>query len=960
MNRLVILCILLVIFSVDAQQQTRLPLRDYFFETWNTRTGLPHNSINSLAQTQDGYLWVGTWEGLARFNGQEFKLFTRSEITDLPDSGVRALTPTSDGGLLIAGARGGISLYQHRQWDTQPPAQAMVNHIFKSKNDNLWLALENDGVFYRSASSTQDIPIIQNVSAYRIIEDPKGVIWAATSDGLYKIVNYKPTLMTPQQGVPDAPVYTLLITREGRLIIGSERGARILNGGLFESPHPQLEAEPISSLLEDDHGDLWFGTINKGVFRLSVDGLEQLDAKNALPANRILSLLQDRENSIWVGTNAGVFRLREAPFSSWGKKRGLSSDYVRTVLSHSDGSLWIGGSTGLDRLHNNQISHIKGTKQGSPYSILSLLEQNQGDVWVGTYTSGVLKVVNNELVPYLNRDNGLGSNEVRSLLFDSKNRLWIGSAMGLTRVNTDGSLNQFTNEKELPSGFILALSEDNSANIWVGTGNGVVVYDSQTDVFNPVEFPAEFAAQYAFGFYIDDKYTWMATDRGLVRYQHSNAKMTILGRELGLPVDKLFQIVPFKDSLWLSSNRGIIEVNYKQVNELLDSKSNNRGTLAFQLYDEADGMHSAQANGGSTPSATAHSDGTIWFATAKGVSTVKLERLKEATKIALPTIVESFSVDGKPTSLPIDGETIILPPGVTRLSFQYAGLSFIMPQRLNFQTKLEGFNNEWVNRQHIATAEYTNLPAGKYSFAVRAAYPNTDWQQNHKVVNFEIQSHFWQKTSFKLFMFFLFVVVIYSAYRYRLYRYKQVEKELTSRVVKQTQALQEQASAFAYQATHDQLTDLPNRRAFDGWLADNFSDFKACKKSLAIAIMDIDHFKRINDGWSHLIGDQVICEIANILKAHCEGEQEVARWGGEEFTFVFPDTSAVQAQEMCEKLRKCIENKNFSNIAEGLSVTVSFGVSDSGDVDDYDRLLSRADQALYKAKNNGRNRTEVM
>jgi len=273
---------------------------------------------------------------------------------------------------------------------------------------------------------------------------------------------------------------------------------------------------------------------------------------------------------------------------------------------------------------------------------------------------------------------------------------------------------------------------------------------------------------------------------------------------------------------------------------------------------------------------------------------------------------------------------------------------------------MKGFNNEWINRQHIATAEYTNLPAGKYSFAVRAAYPNTDWQQNHKVVNFEIQSHFWQKTSFKLLVFFIFVVVIYSAYRYRLYHYKQVEKELTSRVVKQTQALQEQASAFAYQATHDQLTDLPNRRAFDGWLADNFSDFKACNKSLAIAIMDIDHFKRINDGWSHLIGDQVICEVANILKAHCKGEQEVARWGGEEFTFVFPDMNTVQAQQLCEQLRKEIENKDFSSIAQGLSVTVSFGVSDSDNVDDYDRLLSYADQALYKAKNNGRNRTEVV
>lgn len=190
--------------------------------------------------------------------------------------------------------------------------------------------------------------------------------------------------------------------------------------------------------------------------------------------------------------------------------------------------------------------------------------------------------------------------------------------MGLTRVNTDGSLDQFTNEKELPSGFILALSEDKRANIWIGTGNGVVVYNTNTEKFQPIQFPEAFLAKYAFGFYIDDKYTWMATDRGLLRYQHSNGHMTILGRELGLPVDKLFQIVPFKDSLWLSSNRGIIEVNYKQVNQLLDSATKGSQTLAFQLYDEGDGMLSAQANGGSTPSATAHSDGTIWFATAKG------------------------------------------------------------------------------------------------------------------------------------------------------------------------------------------------------------------------------------------------------------------------------------------------------------------------------------------------------
>jgi diguanylate cyclase (GGDEF)-like protein len=961
MKCLGILCSLFVIFVCEAQEQTRLPLSDYFSETWNTRSGLPHNSINSVAQTQDGYLWIATWEGLARFNGQEFKLFTRSEINNLPDSGLRTLTPTDDGDLYIAGSRGGISLYHNRLWDTQFSAAGMVNHLFKSKDNALWLALENDGVFYRALNSKKDISIIKNVSAYRIIEDASNIIWAATSDGLYKITDKHATLVTPEYGLPNSPVYNLLITRDGQLLIGSEKGAYILKNEHFEPVDPQLSTESISSLLEDDHGDLWFGTINKGVFRLSPDGLEQLDSERGLPANRILSMLQDRENSIWIGTNAGLFRLREAPFSYWTKKRGLAGDYVRTVLSHSDGSLWIGSSTGLNRLNKNKITSFTDINKDSSYSVLSLLEGKNGEVLLGTYTSGVLKVENGVITPYLNRDNGLGSNEVRTLLLDSKNRLWIGTASGLTRVEEDGTLVQFTNKADLPSGFVMALSEDNQGNIWVGTGIGVVVFDIITEKFTTLSFPNSFAAEYAFGFYADKDYMWMATDRGLVRYTYTTGEMAILGREQGLPVDKLFQVVATEKSFWLSSNRGIIQIEKKQIQYILNTDAEKKVIpLEYQLYDEGDGMLSAQANGGSTPSATAHNDGTLWFATAKGVSSVKPARLHASTQVSLPTAIESFYVDGKPTALPLDGESVLLPPGVSRLSFQYAGLSFIMPQRLNFQTRLKGFNGKWVNRQHSTTAEYTNLPAGRYTFMVRAGYPNAKWQQNHKVISFVIQAHFWQKMSFKLFVFFILTLTVYAIYKYRLYHYKQVEIKLISRVESQTQDLQKQADAFAYQATHDQLTDMPNRRAFDSWLAKNFASIKTQNKPLAIAIMDIDHFKRINDGWSHIVGDKVICTIARILKTNSEGEQEIARWGGEEFTLLFPGKTAFEARVICEQLRENISNNDFSTVAQNLNVTVSFGISDSIGINDYDRLLSRADQALYKAKNSGRNRTEII
>lgn len=955
------LLFLFVLHSLSlAKEPKRLPLNDYFSETWNTRSGLPHNSINGLAQTKDGYLWIATWEGLARFNGREFKLFTRSEIPQLPDSGLRSLSAQPDGSLYIVGARGGVSHLQHGKWRTQTSAKAMVNHTLKTDAGELWLALEGKGLVYRSYKSDDETSVLINLSVYRLIQDLEGVVWAATSEGLYKIENNQAHLVTTVQGLPNAPIYTLMLTRQGQLIVGGEQGAWSLTEGMFTPVHEKLKGESISSLLEDKNNDIWLGTINKGLFRLSPQGLEQLDESAGLPGNRILSLLQDRENSIWVGTNGGLYRLREAPFSSWTKKRGLSGDYVRTVLSHSDGSIWVGGSTGINRIEDDKVESFLHAQYDKPLSVLSLAEDNNGDMWLGTYTSGVMRIVDGRVHTVLNRDSGLASNEVRALLFDDKQRLWIGTASGLTRIEQDGSLMQFTSAQGLPGDFIIALELDSKGNVWVGTGVGVAKFNDSLGKFKGQLFPRQFNAEYAFGFFAQDKYMWMATDRGLIRFNIDSGEIRMLGREQGLPVDKLFQIVAQGDSFWLSSNRGIIQVKQQQVSKLLNNSSaKSTDVVQYQMYDEGDGMLSAQANGGSNPAAILHQDGSIWFATAQGVATVIPERLKRASQLELPTVIESLLVDGKNTPINMTGDSVILPPGSDRVSFHYAGLSFIMPQRLKFQTKLLGYNNKWVDRHQLNITEYTNLAPGKYTFMVRAGYPNGQWQDNYQKLDFVIQSYFWQKFSFKLLVLFALILLFYGLYKYRLYNHLQIEKQLKLRVEQQTQDLQEQADAFAHQASHDQLTGIPNRRAFDEWLAENFDDIKQSGQPLTIAIIDIDHFKRINDGWSHIIGDRVICVIANILQNYCENnDNQVSRWGGEEFTLLLPNKTAEQAVEICEQLRLAIQNYNFSSIAGGLTVTASFGIADSRLVAKYDRLLAQADQALYQAKRNGRNRVE--
>ncbi len=956
----VVSCIFLFLCFSAVAKPARLSLSDYFTETWSTRAGLPHNSINSIAQSKDGYIWIATWEGLARFNGREFKLFTRTEIPGLPDSGLRSLIAMDNGDLYIVGSRGGIALRSQSQWQTLPQSSAMINHALVTEQGELWLALEGQGVVYRASESTAEVKLLDKLSAYRLLQDGTGVIWAATSDGLYQIKNNQVSKIDADWGLPDVPVFTLLLTKAGTLIVGTEQGAWQKKNDKFTVINPELNNKSIVSLLEDAQGDLWFGSMNKGVFKLSSFGLENLAADDGLPNNRILSLLQDREESIWVGTNAGLFRLREAPFTNWTQNRGLASDYVRTALSHSDGSLWVGSSNGLNRIKEGQITTLMQAYEKDPLSVLSLTEDKQGGVWLGTYTAGLMKVVNNQIYPVKDRSNGLISNEVRAIYFDVYDNLWVGTAAGLTRITSAGQTRSFTTEDGLAGDFIMALAEDSQGRLWVGTGVGVSIYEPKIDQFSTLKFPALFSTEYAFGFYLDNDKMWLATDRGLVRYNLNTDEMSLFGREQGLPVDKLFQVVEQGDSLWLTSNRGVIQVNKAQLIELLDKPKSVRPTnLSMQLYDEGDGMLSAQANGGSNPAVALHSDGQIWIATAKGVAIATPERLKEVSKRRLSTVIESFEVDGKSMPLPVGKELLSLPAGVSRVSFNYAGLSFIMPGRLNYQTQLSGYNEQWVDRGRLAITEYTNLPPGEYTFKVRAGYPNSDWQNNEQVLRFEIAPYFWQKSSFKLFILVAVLLAAYAIYKYRLYHYKRIEIELTEKVEQQMQDLQTQADAFAHLANHDQLTQLPNRRAFDGWLSANFNQFQDDNKTLSVAIMDIDHFKLINDDFSHLIGDKVIREISRLLRMNFPDKGYAARWGGEEFTLLFPSKNAQEAARLCEIIRLEIAEYDFSNLAQGLSVTVSFGVADNIQVTDYDRLLSHADKALYNAKNSGRNRVYI-
>jgi len=937
-------------------QEKTLPLSDYFTQTWNTHDGLPHNGINAITQTTDGYLWIATWEGLARFNGREFKIYNRGSEAGLPDSAIKSLTSTPTGKLLVAGARGGLSERYNNQWFPAQTATTMINHAIYDNNEDLWLALEGKGVVYRNKNSQQDMVIIDNIRAYSIVQDNKGIIWIGTNKGLYSVKNK--TLVrhfNKQNGLPDVPVQDLLLTKNNQLIIATQQGSYKKVDGVFQPLHPELVNKRVSSLLQDTAQNIWIGTQNQGIFRLTKDKLEHLNDENGLPSNRITALYQDKEQSIWVGTNGGLFRLREAPFITLTTQQGLSGDYIRSVLSHSDGSLWVGSSKGVNKIVDNKITPINVAHSNKQLSVLSLAETPDKQVLVGTYNQGLYTNSINGLKELLTTEKGLPSNEIRSILIDSKNNLWIGTASGLVKVSPDKTLEVFNKQSGLPASFIMALIEDKFGRIWIGTGDGIASYKKGT--LQTYRLNDKFDAEYAFGFHIENESLWMATDRGLIHIDLNTNQMSAISKENGLPLDKIFQIViDNNNTFWLTSNRGILSIARNEINDVIQGKSD---SINYKLFAEGVGLLSSQANGGSTPAATLHKDGSIWVATAKGVSYVNNERLRRMAETIIPVVIEQFDVDG--VSYSLNNADITLPEGASRISIHYAGLGYLMSRHIEYQTQLIGFDKQWQNKMNKKVTEFTNLAPGKYTFNMRAKYPDGQWQENMATINFTVSPFYWQTIYFKLFIFIIIALCLFIIYQYRVLAIKRNQLKLQTLVEQQTIELQKQSELFLYQANHDQLTGLFNRRAFDEWCYKDFEQARLTHKPITIAILDIDHFKSVNDQYSHLIGDQVIKKIADILQESINKnapQVKLARWGGEEFTLLI-NHDVEKSYDICELLRVTIKNYDFSEIAQNLNITVSIGLTDNNEVAEYDKMLSHADQALYFTKHHGRNQVKI-
>lgn len=943
-------------------------LQDLYRDHWTTRDGLPHNSINAIAQTPEGYLWFATWEGLVRYNGQSFTQFDRRHIPALKDGALRALHVDASGRLVAGGARGSLVRQDgDGGWAALPSAPIMVTMIHGTPDDGLWVGTETAGVMHLPTSGAAEVleaaaddPLGSN---FGITVDARGRRWSAHAGGLRQ-VDAGGLQRVAVAGLPDGPI-TAILSDGDRLIVGSARGVHVADGAaealVFRPLDPTLDKVSISRLLPDGHGGLWIGTLTDGLMRWTPRGLERLGVGPDRPSSRILSLFIDREDNLWVGTNSGLFRFTDAPFANVARQHGLPDDYVRNVLSREDGSVLIGTAQGLALSGaDGRVTTLgEGTVLANA-SVLSLADAGNGRVWVGTYDDGALLWDGERVVTRLDTRNGLPANEVRAVLADG-DALWLGTTGGLVRWDR-GATQHWTEAQGLPTNFVIALHRDARGRVWVGTGLGAVVVEG--DVLRPLDLGAYEDAEYAFGFLEDParQAMWIASDRGLLRFDADGRPTGAVGLSAGLPFEKVFGLLlDPQDQLWASGNRGILRMDMPRLHAVADGEAL---PLDVERFTEADGMASAQCNGGSQPVLALDRDGRRWFATSVGATRVHPDDLQRHTRNAPPVVIESIIADGR--SLPVTATAdVVLPAGARRLELRYAGLGFVLPERLRYRHRLDGFDNAWTERGSETFVEYTRLPPGRYTFRVEAAHPRGAWGQSRARVVIEVPPLWWQRTDVVWGSAIAVVLGVGGLLRWRLRRLANNERHLaqlvderTLEIEQQKARLRHQAEEFARQAREDALTGISNRRAFDEALSREFARAQRTDAPLCIAIVDLDHFKQVNDRFSHAVGDIVLKRVAARLKADSRGFDLVARWGGEEFALLLPETTLAAARATCERLREGLMAIDYADIDPALRITASFGVAEAGALDSHHRLLLQADQALYRAKANGRNRVE--
>jgi ligand-binding sensor domain-containing protein len=740
----------------------------YKIDCWTDENGLPQNSVRSILQTGDGYLWIATEEGLSRYDGVKFTTFDESNTPAISNNYIFEVFEDSRRNLWIS-TRSGLIFYKNGRFSPFRHGDVFSSHVVQTVLEdgegNLWIGTDGDGLFKYEKDGISRFTTKQGLPDDRIKSlkrDSKGNFWVGTPDGLALLKNNAFVSYSREQGLGNLVINCVYEEKDGNLWIGTDKGIYILQGDGFTllDLGEGIEEARILKIMGDRDGNIWIGTAARGLWRYRDGRLAVLTKKDGLSDDTIKEICEDREGSLWLGTaHGGLNRLKVGKFTPITTKEGLSDDFVFAIYEDSRGYLWIGTNNGLNRFKNRIFMEITTAHGLVNNTVDSLYEDGDGFIWVGT-DDGITKLKNEDPgVNVFELPHEARGHFILALSGDRNGNIWFGTQKGLFKLKGD-DLQEFSTEHGLPSKTVNYIYEDSKRNLWISAYRRGLAQYREDGTFLTLSEADGLVNNSVTCIYEDaDSVLWIGTVGGLSRYK--DGKFTNFTRKDGLYNNNIFQVLEDASGyLWMSCNKGIFKVKKKELNEAAKSEAGEARVkrITSVVYGKEDGMLSIECNGCLQTPGCKTKDGKLWFPTGKGVVMIDPDNIA-INEVPPPVFVERVLLDSTSSDL---NREITVTPEIKRVEIHYTALSFLNPLKVKFKYMMEGFDEQWVDAGTQRVAFYTNLDAGFYRFRVIACNDDGIWNDKGASAAFTVIAPIWKTLWFRFLTLVVFAVLSYA------------------------------------------------------------------------------------------------------------------------------------------------------------------------------------------------------
>lgn len=733
-------------------------ISQYHKQYWQAEHGLPQSYVPSIQPSPDGYLLVGTGEGLVKFDGLAFRAFRADASLRLASRWISALLTARDGTLWVGTFDGELIELSAGQMRRRYNTGGSVFDLIEDEEGDIWASTRNGLLRHKDGSLIQqpDMRPPSETSWNVLATGSGGGLWVVTSAGLHQGGGGRPFRLALANSEALGEILTVRPARDGGLWLGTSRG-------LFKSAKratPTAVAGvpgPVVSVLEDRDGVVWAASWGKGLYRVVGASVDHWSTREGLPDDSIRTLIEDAEGNLWLGMRSGgLGRWRDTRIVAYGISEGLAGEYASIAANGPGGDLWMGTwRGGVYRLAGERLLRQPVPLPTLYFTARALAFDAAGHPWFGNW-EGLFEFDGMQFRRY-GAEQEAPYRRVSALLFDRSGGLWVGTmGRGLFRF-PEGQPGISSRPALFSNSDVTALLQASDGTIWAGTSNGLRRLTAAGP--DPTSV-AELSSEIVHSLYEDSRGRIWAAGIGALQVI-SKDRQHLLDSRHGLPDHSLYRVIEDEaGSFWVSSPRGVFELDGASVEAVLNGTASSLGIAA---YGQEDGLRTIECHGLSQPAGARAADGSIWFPTARGF--IRIRPNADRTLPHPRVVIEEISTNlGRAEPIP----NVNLLAGTRDIELHFTALRFSTPGKVRFRYRMTGFDPEWVAAGARRTARYNQLPPGPHLFQVQARDARGEWSEPASITLYQ-EPRFHQTWWFIILLGLTAAAGVWAIYRWRLH-----------------------------------------------------------------------------------------------------------------------------------------------------------------------------------------------